>query len=98
MAAGVWRWWFENRKTGEITIAQAPNWALWSIGAGSLARWALTDGSTTSDVVGWLVRGLWIVWSTDELVRGVNPWRRLLGAAVLAWQTISMIAMIGSPA
>jgi hypothetical protein len=25
-----------------------------------------------------------LVWSVDELVRGVNPWRRLLGGGVLA--------------
>jgi hypothetical protein len=24
------------------------------------------------------------VWAVDEIVRGVNPWRRILGAAVLA--------------
>ena len=25
-------------------------------------------------------------WAADELIRGVNPWRRLLGGAVLATQ------------
>ena len=27
------RWWFENRETGQITIAQFPNWPLFAIGA-----------------------------------------------------------------
>jgi hypothetical protein len=29
-------------------------------------------------------RGALIVWALDELVRGVNPFRRVLGAVVLA--------------
>ena len=30
--------------------------------------------------------GSLIVWSLDELVRGVNPWRRLLGIVVLIYE------------
>jgi hypothetical protein len=25
-----------------------------------------------------------VIWAVDEIVRGVNPWRRMLGAVVLA--------------
>jgi hypothetical protein len=31
-------------------------------------------------------------WAVDEVLRGVNPWRRLLGTAVLAglaWRLVS---------
>ena len=91
----IWRWLFESRETGEITIVQFPNWPLWCIGAGWLARLALTDGSTADDVVGWAVRGLWLVWGADELVRGVNPWRRLLGTAVIASQVIAIATTSG---
>jgi len=35
--------------------------------------------------------GAIIVWSLDEIVRGVNPWRRLLGAVVLAASILSII-------
>lgn len=90
----AWRWWFENRKTGDITIAQFPNWPIWAIFACWLLRLVLADGSTPHDVAGWAIHGLWLVWGTDELVRGVNPWRRLLGAAVIAWQTMSIVATI----
>ena len=85
------RWWFEHRQTGGITIAQFPNWPIWCIGACWLVRLALTDGSTAHDVAGWTIRALWLVWGVDELTRGVNPWRRLLGAAVIMWQAISII-------
>ncbi len=89
-----WRWWFENRHTGRVTIAQIPNWPIWCIGVGWLARLALTDGSTAHDIVGWMIRGLWLTWGADELIRGVNPWRRLLGATVIAWQVISIVAIV----
>ena len=26
-----------------------------------------------------------------EIIRGVNPWRRLLGTAVVAWQLIALV-------
>lgn len=94
MAVRSWRWWFENRETGEITIAQSPNWPLWSIGVLYVGRLALTDGSTPHDAVGWVIRGLWLVWGTAELARGVNPWRRLLGAAVIVWQVVAIVATI----
>ena len=87
---GSIRWWFENRSTGEITIAQFPNWPLLAIGACWIARLATTEGSTVDDVMGWATRGLWLVWATDELVRGVNPWRRVLGVAVIVWQVIAI--------
>lgn len=86
-----WRWWFENRDTGEITVAQFPNWPLWGIVALWAARHALTDGSTAHDVAGWAIRALWLVWGVDELVRGVNPWRRLLGSVVIVWQVVAIV-------
>ena len=88
---GWTRWWFENRQTGDITIAQFPNWPLWCIGVCWLARLGLDDDSTAHGVVGWTIRGLWLVWAIAELTRGVNPWRRLLGAAVIGWQVISIV-------
>ena len=87
----AWRWWFEDRATGEITIAQFPNWPIWCIGACWLARLVTDAGSTAHDVLGWVIRGLLIYWGADELVRGVNPWRRFLGASVIAWQIVSLV-------
>ena len=87
----VWRWWFADRATGEITVAQFPNWPIWCIGACWLARVITDAGSTAHEALGWVIRGLWIVWGVDELVRGVNPWRRLLGTIVIAWQVVSLL-------
>jgi hypothetical protein len=30
-------------------------------------------------------------WAVDELIRGVNPWRRFLGGAVLAGQILRYV-------
>ena len=77
-------WWFRNRHTGELTIAQAPNPPLIVFMVAFGLRWLLSP-------TGWLLRGLDVVaggailfWAVDEVVRGVNPWRRTLGVATLA--------------
>ena len=30
-------------------------------------------------------------WAVDEVIRGVNPWRRLLGAVVFAGLVVSLL-------
>jgi hypothetical protein len=73
-------WLFRNRETGEITVAQFPNVALWLfLGAVALRLFLPADGAPHAvlDVVAALAL-TW--WSVDEIVRGVNPWRRFLGA------------------
>ena len=32
-----------------------------------------------------IFKGALFVWSVDEILRGVNPWRRCLGVAVLCY-------------
>jgi hypothetical protein len=83
-------WLFRNRQTGEITIAQAPN--------APLLIWLLaTIARVVFDPSGWFGTALTIVatvslivWSLDELVRGVNPFRRMLGAVILTLQMIAI--------
>jgi len=86
-----WKWWFENRQTGRITIGQFPNWPLWCIAGCWLAQRVVDDGSTADDALTVATHGLWLYWGADELIRGVNPWRRLLGTGVLAWQVGSIL-------
>ena len=83
-------WLFRNRQTGEITVAQAPNAAL--------AIWiAAAAANLLFDPSGWIGTALRIVatgalavWGADELFRGVNPFRRALGAVVLTWIVIGL--------
>lgn len=76
-------WFFRDRRTGAITIAQFPNAALWVFLAVVVVRRVASPDGTVGialDVIGTVAIGWWAV---DEIVRGVNPWRRVLGATVL---------------
>lgn len=72
-------WLFRNRQTNEITIAEFPNAALWIFFATVVARWVVPTDSTAHDVVSWIGVAALAWWAIDEVARGVNPWRRLLG-------------------
>lgn len=83
-------WVFRSRETGRITIGQMPNLPLWVFAIAKLAQWLLPDGQTRS--IATLVAFLaLVVWAGDELLRGVNPWRRFLGAAVLVYLLVSRL-------
>lgn len=90
-SVGSFRWWFEDRRTGEIVIGQLPNWSIIGAAMAFVVRVLATDGSTLHDVASVAFTALLVVWAADELVRGVNPWRRVLGAFVLASQVISLL-------
>ncbi|MEM7142273.1 MAG: hypothetical protein AAF548_14715 [Actinomycetota bacterium] len=89
MKPGSLRWWFENRETGEITLAQIPNPPLW-IG---LASWTVgrVFGGAIGAVAGVVTFAALVWWALDEIVRGVNPWRKALGTAVLFWQLTAVL-------
>jgi hypothetical protein len=80
------RWWLQNRETGQLTVAQFPNWPLFAIAAAAAIRWLSAPGEPIHDGAGFVTTALWLYWGADELVRGVNPWRRSLGCAVIGWQ------------
>ena len=79
-------WLFRNRHTGQITIAQLPNLPLWLFLAATAAQWLFDpSGGVRTAVRAVATIGL-LWWAIDEVIRGVNPWRRFLGGAVLAAQ------------
>jgi hypothetical protein len=80
------RWWFENRETGKITVGQFPNWPLFAIGGAWIVGRIADDASRLHDIAAVAATALWFYWAADELLRGVNPWRRLLGSGVILWQ------------
>jgi hypothetical protein len=78
------RWLFVSRSTGRLTVAQWPNLPLavfLVVSAVSRIFHPSGDAETWLRVLGVIAL---IAWALDELVRGVNPFRRILGAAVLA--------------
>lgn len=85
---GIADWFFRDRRTGQIVIAQWPNLPLWLFAVSAGLSWFLDLASLQVPAglhpalrlaalfcLGW--------WALDELLRGVNPWRRCLGGAVL---------------
>ena len=89
---GPVEWLFRNRTTGGITIAQFPNTPLWLFLVATSLRWVFDPTGWPGATLGVLATGGLIWWAVDELARGVNPWRRLLGGAVLAGQVVQILA------
>ena len=77
-------WWFRDRTSDRIVVAQSPNAAIWVFVLATALRWSPYD--RIDDELRWLGAGALTVWGLDELARGADPFRRLLGAGVLVWQ------------
>jgi hypothetical protein len=76
---------------GQIVIVQRPNLSLSIFVVARVVRAFLDAGTqpaTRAEVVATLAIA-W--WGSDELVRGVNPWRRVLGTTVLAAQVVALL-------
>jgi hypothetical protein len=83
-------WFFRNRETGAITIAQAPNLALWIVIVASVLTWVWCPPGHGCVVLEIVVKCGLLVWAIDEFWRGVNPWRRCLGVAVLCYLLMAL--------
>ena len=84
-------WFFRNRETGEVTIAQAPNLVLWVAIAGGVLLWVWPAPCNAEVALEVVFKGGLLVWAVDEIFRGVNPWRRCLGAAVLGYELTTIL-------
>ena len=84
-------WLFRDRHTGRITIVQAPNLALWIFIAAAVLRTLLDPSGGFRGALDGVAAVALVWWAVDEIARGVNPWRRLLGGAVLAGQVVKYL-------
>jgi len=87
-------WYFRDPRTGKVVVGQRPNLPiiLWVVTV--VARQLAEDGSDVERLLDWssLVFLGW--WAIDELVRGVDPFRRTLGLAgclFVAWGVLSRL-------
>jgi hypothetical protein len=76
-------WMFRNRKSGGYTVVQWPNIALGAWIACAVLRAVFAPKGAQGDVVSWVGSIALAVWALDEIARGVNPFRRILGGVVL---------------
>lgn len=86
----LFNWWFTDRATGRVVIVQSPNAALLVWIAAFAGR--IFSGTELDHKLSWIGSGALIVWGLDELLRGTNPFRRLIGAVVLGWQLTRLFA------
>jgi hypothetical protein len=75
-------WWFRDRRTGRIVVAHVPNLAILLWMATVVARQLVEPESSAWALLWWAGSATLGWWAIDELVRGVNPWRRSLGLGV----------------
>jgi hypothetical protein len=79
------RWFFQNRETGAITIAQAPNLSLWIAIVAVGLNWMGHPSEQLGVALAIIFKAALFFWAGDELLRGINPWRRCLGVAALCY-------------
>jgi hypothetical protein len=84
-------WLFRNRQTGERTIGQTPNAAIIVFVVAWVLRRIFEPSGVLGTVLDVVVVGAIVFWALDEIVRGVNPWRRILGAGVLAAVVLGLL-------
>lgn len=77
---------------GRTAVAQWPNPALWVWLAAVVVGWTGVLGSDRTATLQAVGQGALVAWSVDELARGASPFRRLLGAVVLAFELIRLFA------
>lgn len=80
-----------NRTSGKIVVAQVPNpsLAVWLMS--SLVHRAFHLPHTVATTLQVVSYGAGFYWAANELIRGVNPFRRLLGIGVIALLAASLI-------
>jgi hypothetical protein len=84
-------WLFQNRKTGAITIAQAPNLALWTVIVAGGLIWGFRPTGRLHIAFEIVFYGALLFWGLDEVFRGVNPWRRCLGVGVVCYEIVTLL-------
>lgn len=87
----MFEWLFRNRQTGEITIGQRPNVSIIVFAVAWAIRRIFEPSGVVGTVLDVVVTGALVFWAFDELLRGVNPWRRILGATVLGFVVVGLV-------
>jgi hypothetical protein len=83
-------WLFASRADGRIVVVQWPNVPLWAFIAAVAFRSLLHPAGLVSTITSGAATIALLVWAIIEIGWGVNPFRRGLGAVVLATELISL--------
>lgn len=75
-------WLLRDRTTGRTVVAQRPNLSFGTFLVAAIVRRVADPAGTAGTVVSAVATTALLWWASDEIVRGVNPFRRILGAVV----------------
>lgn len=87
-------WMFADRETGRLVIAQFPNAPLWIFLGVVLVRFVASPTGAWGIALGLIADLALLWWAGDELIRGVNPWRRILGTVVAVFVVSNLIVAL----
>ena len=82
-------WLFRDRRTGRIVIVQLPNIRLFVWFGASVLRRLLHPHGRWGIALEVTATAALCLWAGDEIVRGMNPWRRVVGAAALGFVVVT---------
>ena len=82
---------FVNRRTGRLTVGQWPNVPLSVFVVATIALRVFRPPGGIGGALQVLGDVAITVWAADEVARGVNPFRRLLGLVVLLVTIVSVL-------
>jgi hypothetical protein len=85
------RWLFVSRRTGRLTVAQWPNLPLGVFLLAAAASRIFHPSGGGATFLRTLGAVALVVWALDEVLRGVNPFRRFLGGAVLVATVVGLV-------
>ncbi len=76
--------------------AFAPNLVLWIVIVAAVLGYMVSHTGNLSSPLRFVVKGGLVVWAVDEIFRGVSPWRRCLGTAVLIFEHSTILPLVWS--
>jgi hypothetical protein len=82
---------FRNPDTGEVVVVQPPNVPLWLFLAATAVRLLLHPSGALGTAVSVVSTLSLVVWAVLEIARGESPFRRALGAVVLAGTVLGLV-------
>ena len=84
-------WLFRDRGTGRYVVGQWPNLALGTWIVCAVIRSVFDPTGVQRSVLAWVGGLALLVWAVDEIARGVNPFRRIVGGVVLLGLVVSRV-------